>query len=75
MSSTKRLVLGLALGLLAGPGQGDEIAPGILRTPEGRFAGLAEYPFPLSRPIWSASANRTRRRRNPLTATRCTSTS
>ena len=36
------MLLGLLLGSHA---IGDEISPGILRTPDDRFAGLEEFPF------------------------------
>lgn len=32
--------------MLAGPLAADEIAPGIWRTPDARFEGLADFPFP-----------------------------
>lgn len=34
-----------ALSLLATPVWADEVAPGVLRTPDERFAGLKDYPF------------------------------
>jgi haloalkane dehalogenase len=41
----KCIQLLVILGLLALPVQADEVAPGILRTPEDRFTDLKDYPF------------------------------
>ncbi len=39
------ILLAVVFGLLAMPVRADEVAPGILRTPDERFANLKDYPF------------------------------
>jgi len=39
------ILIAVFFGLLAMPVRADEVAPGILRTPDERFANLKDYPF------------------------------
>ncbi len=39
------ILLAVVFGLLAMPVRADEVAPGVLRTPDERFANLKDYPF------------------------------
>jgi haloalkane dehalogenase len=41
----KSVLLVLTVLLVGGNARGDEVAPGILRTPDARFADLKDYPF------------------------------